>query len=148
MIAALGKCGAEYLPLDFYIYSIRMNHNPPHHFSHESITHSIVTGPEDQMVVENITAPNPTVGSYFRIRIHTRVCERRTMRDSDFPQTRRILMSTLLSAQKYQFILRRDFTSFIERAFYELNPQTRLYPSPISLVAQPRPLYFLSAVNR
>jgi hypothetical protein len=57
-------------------------------------------------------------------------------------------MSTLLSAQKYQFILRRDFTSFIERAFYELNPQTRLYPSPISLVAQPRPLYFLSAVNR
>ncbi len=32
----------------------------------------------------------------------------------------------MLSPEEYQFILRRDFTSFIERAFYELNPQTRL----------------------
>ena len=35
-----------------------------------------------------------------------------------------------LSPQEYALILRRDFTSFIERAFYELNPQTRLFPSP------------------
>ena len=32
----------------------------------------------------------------------------------------------MLSAEEYRFILRRDFTSFIERSFYELNPQTRL----------------------
>src|SRR5271169_3199773 len=33
----------------------------------------------------------------------------------------------VLSAEEYQFILRCEFTSFIERSFYELNPQTRLY---------------------
>src|SRR5271169_3579906 len=33
----------------------------------------------------------------------------------------------MLSPEEYQFVLRRDFTSFIERSFYELNPQTRLY---------------------
>src|SRR5271170_6553224 len=32
-----------------------------------------------------------------------------------------------LSAEDYQFILRRDFTSFIERSFYELNSQTPLF---------------------
>ncbi len=36
----------------------------------------------------------------------------------------------LLSAEEYQFILRRDFTSFIERSFYELNPQAPLLLSP------------------
>lgn len=35
----------------------------------------------------------------------------------------------ILSPVEYQFILQRDFTSFIERAFYELNPQTRLIMS-------------------
>jgi len=36
------------------------------------------------------------------------------------------MLSTGLSVEEYQFLLRRDFTSFIERSFYELNPQTRL----------------------
>jgi predicted phage terminase large subunit-like protein len=35
-----------------------------------------------------------------------------------------------LSAEEYQLILCRDFTSFIERSFYELNPQTRLLLGP------------------
>ena len=35
-----------------------------------------------------------------------------------------------LSAEEYRFFLRRDLTSFIERSFYELNPQTRLYLGP------------------
>jgi hypothetical protein len=39
-------------------------------------------------------------------------------------------MSALLAAREYRFILQRDFTSFIERSFYELNPQTRLYLGP------------------
>ena len=38
--------------------------------------------------------------------------------------------STLLSVEEYQFILRHDFTSFIERSFYELNPQTPLLLGP------------------
>jgi len=38
--------------------------------------------------------------------------------------------SVALSAKEYQFILRHDFTSFIERSFYELNPQTRLFLDP------------------
>ena len=38
--------------------------------------------------------------------------------------------ATMLSAEEYQFILRRDFTSFIERSFYELNPQTILFLGP------------------
>jgi predicted phage terminase large subunit-like protein len=36
------------------------------------------------------------------------------------------MLPMMLSAEEYQFILRRDLTSFIERSFYELNPQTRL----------------------
>src|SRR5580704_6695152 len=36
------------------------------------------------------------------------------------------MQPALLSVEEYQFLLRRDFTSFIERSFYELNPQTRL----------------------
>ncbi len=40
------------------------------------------------------------------------------------------MLTTLLSSEEYQLILRRDFTSFIERAFYELNPQTRLLLGP------------------
>src|ERR1039458_59451 len=36
---------------------------------------------------------------------------------------------TPLSQAEYTFILRRDLTSFVERAFYELNPQTDLLPS-------------------
>lgn len=35
-----------------------------------------------------------------------------------------------LSFSEYQYILRRDFMSFIERSFYELNPRARLLPSP------------------
>ncbi len=33
----------------------------------------------------------------------------------------------MLSREEYQFVLRRDFTGFIERSFYELNPQTPLF---------------------
>jgi predicted phage terminase large subunit-like protein len=40
------------------------------------------------------------------------------------------MLQTVLSVEEYQFILRQDFTSFIERSFYELNPQTRLYLGP------------------
>ena len=40
------------------------------------------------------------------------------------------MLTTLLSPEEYQFILRREFTSFIERSFYELNPQTRLLLGP------------------
>ena len=40
------------------------------------------------------------------------------------------MFSKTLSVDEYQFILRRDFTSFIERSFYELNPQTRLFLGP------------------
>jgi hypothetical protein len=36
----------------------------------------------------------------------------------------------MLSLEEYLFILRRDLTSFIERSFYELNPQTRLLLGP------------------
>src|SRR5437762_11223915 len=34
-----------------------------------------------------------------------------------------------ISPQEYQALLRRDFYSFIERSFYELNPQTRFLPN-------------------
>ena len=38
--------------------------------------------------------------------------------------------------EEYQTILRNDFTSFIERSFYELNPQTTFMASPyIELLA-------------
>ena len=37
---------------------------------------------------------------------------------------------TTLSGAEYRFILRRDFTSFNERAFYQLNPGTRFHCSP------------------
>jgi predicted phage terminase large subunit-like protein len=37
------------------------------------------------------------------------------------------MLPTTLSAEDYRFILRRDFTSFIERSFYELNSQTPLF---------------------
>ena len=40
------------------------------------------------------------------------------------------MLTTLLSLEEYQFILRRDFMSFIERSFYELNPQTPLLLGP------------------
>lgn len=36
----------------------------------------------------------------------------------------------ILSPRDYEFILRRDFMSFIVRAFYELNPQTPLLLAP------------------
>jgi len=32
----------------------------------------------------------------------------------------------VISSKEYQFLLRNDLVSFIERSFYELNPQTRL----------------------
>jgi predicted phage terminase large subunit-like protein len=35
-----------------------------------------------------------------------------------------------LSRAEYQFIARRDFMAFIERSFYELNPQTRFMDAP------------------
>jgi predicted phage terminase large subunit-like protein len=42
----------------------------------------------------------------------------------------------LASNDEYQFLLRHDFMSFIERGFYELNPQTNFAPSPyIELIA-------------
>lgn len=40
------------------------------------------------------------------------------------------MLSAGLSVEDYQFLLHRDFTSFIERSFYELNPQTRLLLGP------------------
>ena len=36
----------------------------------------------------------------------------------------------MLSPEEYEYILRHDFMSFILRAFYELNPQAHLLPSP------------------
>jgi predicted phage terminase large subunit-like protein len=39
-------------------------------------------------------------------------------------------MNTQLSYAEYEFILRRDLMSFIERSFYELNPQTVFSASP------------------
>ena len=44
--------------------------------------------------------------------------------------------STVLSADEYQVILRNDLASFIERSFYELNPQATFMPNPyIELLA-------------
>src|SRR5438105_5118856 len=37
--------------------------------------------------------------------------------------------SIQISPQEYQVLLRKDFYSFIERSFYELNPQTRFLPN-------------------
>lgn len=39
-------------------------------------------------------------------------------------------MTTQLSFAEYEFILRQDLMSFIERSFYELNPQTAFSVSP------------------
>lgn len=36
----------------------------------------------------------------------------------------------ILRPEEYAYILRRDLTSFVERSFYELNPQTPLLSSP------------------
>jgi hypothetical protein len=41
-------------------------------------------------------------------------------------------MNIQLSYAEYEFILRQDFMSFIERSFYELNPQTAFPQAPIS----------------
>jgi predicted phage terminase large subunit-like protein len=42
----------------------------------------------------------------------------------------------MLSQKKYAYLLRRDFVSFIERSFYELNPQTDFILGPhIELMA-------------
>lgn len=42
----------------------------------------------------------------------------------------------MLSSAEYEYILRRDFMSFIERSFYELNPQTKFLSGPhIELIA-------------
>jgi hypothetical protein len=40
------------------------------------------------------------------------------------------VISLDIEARVKQFLLRRDFTSLIERSFYELNPQTRLLLGP------------------
>ena len=41
-----------------------------------------------------------------------------------------------LTLKEYQTLLRSDFVSFIERSFYELNPQTPLLRAPyIHLIA-------------
>src|ERR1700690_1870403 len=39
-------------------------------------------------------------------------------------------MSMQLTHAEYEAILRRDFMSFVERSFYELNPQARFLRSP------------------
>jgi len=39
-------------------------------------------------------------------------------------------MKTQLSYDEFEFILRRDFMSFVDRSFCELNPQTRFLTSP------------------
>jgi predicted phage terminase large subunit-like protein len=39
-------------------------------------------------------------------------------------------MNAQIPLYDYEFILRRDLMSFIERSFYELNPQTDFSPSP------------------
>src|SRR5271154_6479988 len=39
-------------------------------------------------------------------------------------------MKLELSANEYALMLRSDLTSFIERSFYELNPQAIFSPSP------------------
>jgi hypothetical protein len=36
----------------------------------------------------------------------------------------------MLSPTEYTFVLRRDFMSFVERSFYELNAQTRFISGP------------------
>jgi hypothetical protein len=36
----------------------------------------------------------------------------------------------MLTQQEYRSVLRNDLTSFIERGFYELNPQTRFLINP------------------
>ena len=42
----------------------------------------------------------------------------------------------MLSTAEYEYIMRNDFMSFIERAFYELNPQTRFLCAPhIEMIA-------------
>jgi predicted phage terminase large subunit-like protein len=42
----------------------------------------------------------------------------------------------ILSTADYEYVLRRDFVSFIQRSFYELNPQTQFIPGPhIELMA-------------
>ena len=37
--------------------------------------------------------------------------------------------SSEISPQEYQFLLRHEFYLFIERSFYELNPQTAFLPN-------------------
>ena len=45
-------------------------------------------------------------------------------------------MSTELTVDEYYCLLRHDFTAFIERGFYQLNPQTTFIPGPhIELMA-------------
>ncbi len=42
----------------------------------------------------------------------------------------------MLSPAEYKFVMRNDLMSFIERAFYELNPQTQFLPGPhIEMIA-------------
>jgi predicted phage terminase large subunit-like protein len=54
-----------------------------------------------------------------------------------------------LSPAEYEFILRRDFMSFVERAFYELNPQTRLLSSPhLELIASKLEACRLGSIRR
>jgi hypothetical protein len=35
-----------------------------------------------------------------------------------------------IARDEYEVVLKNDLTSFIERSFYELNPQTQLSPQP------------------
>src|SRR5947207_3023304 len=51
------------------------------------------------------------------------------LRPAEVPQTARRKIQMLLN-DDYQFILRNDLTTFTERAFYELNPQTTFKPAP------------------
>jgi predicted phage terminase large subunit-like protein len=54
-----------------------------------------------------------------------------------------------LSPAEYEFILQRDFMSFVERAFYELNPQTKLVIAPhLELIASKLEACRLGSIRR
>lgn len=58
-------------------------------------------------------------------------------------------LQPVLSEQEYRFLLRRDLTGFIERSFYELNPQATFLPSPyIDLMASRLEMCRVGRTNR
>ena len=89
--------------------------------------------PEDQMVMANIVR---------------RIREAETPAPEVLPETKADDANTdtpisepgdtpvMLSLAEYEYIVQNDFMSFIERAFYELNPQTQFFSAPhIELMA-------------